>query len=223
MTTYKQITAEQKALLDLPLPAEAVTQHPTKTFLSSIKTIYVTERLNEVFGVGAWRTKVDKIAEGNGGMIVVKVTLTIPEYGIEYESFGGNNNGGEGSKNFDLGDAYKGATTDAISKIASWMGIGAAVFKGLQTATKTPPAPAKPQKKYLIPEQVSDYFLDRLMQREAECVAKGEKFRMNNLLQEHYIISAEDYQKLCKIYESYKMAKLIEEELDRKDDETNNQ
>jgi hypothetical protein len=32
-----------------PLPAEAITQHPTKTYLSSIKAIYVTERFNEVF------------------------------------------------------------------------------------------------------------------------------------------------------------------------------
>ncbi len=32
-----------------PLPQEAVTQHPTKTYLSSIKAIYVTERFNEVF------------------------------------------------------------------------------------------------------------------------------------------------------------------------------
>lgn len=54
-------------------------------------------------------------------MVVVKVTLEIPEYGVYYESFGGNDNGGEGSKNFDLGDAYKGATTDAITKIASFM------------------------------------------------------------------------------------------------------
>ena len=212
MEQFKVISNEQKAMLDAPLPMEAVTQHPTKTFLSSIKSIYVTERLNAVFGVGAWRTKTEMIAEGNGGMIVVKVSLSIPEYGIEYESFGGNNNGGEGSKNFDLGDAYKGAVTDAITKIASWMGIGADVFKGKQTASK--PATAaqpKPQKPYLMPEKVSDKFLDRLMDLEQECHDKGEKFRMNNILEQHYIISADDYHKLCKIYESYKIAKLEQE------------
>lgn len=212
METYKKISAEQKALLDKPLPAEAVTQHPTKTFLSSIKSIYVTERLNEVFGVGAWRTKTEKIAEGNGGMIVVKVSLSIPEYGIEYESFGGNNNGGENSKNFDLGDAYKGAVTDAITKIASWMGIGADVFKGKQTASKTPAQPAQPkQKPYLMPYKVDNKFLERLFQLETECNQKGEEFRMNNILERHYIISSEDYHKLCRIYESFKIAKLEEE------------
>ena len=212
MEHFKVISTEQKAMLDAPLPAEAVTQHPTKTFLSSIKSIYVTERLNEVFGVGAWRTKTEKIAEGNGGMIVVKVSLSIPEYGIEYESFGGNNNGGEGSKNFDLGDAYKGAVTDAITKIASWMGIGADVFKGKQTATKAAaPSQPRPQKPYLIPDKVSDKLLDRLMELEQECRNKGEKFRMNNILEQHYIISSDNYHKLCKIYESYKIAKLEQE------------
>ena len=210
MEPFKVISNEQKAMLDAPLPVEAVTQHPTKTFLSSIKGIYVSERLNQVFGVGAWHTKAECIERASGGMVVVKVTLTIPEYGIEYESFGGNNNGGENSKNFDLGDAYTGATTDAITKIASWMGIGADVFKGKQTATKAP-AQSKPQKPYLIPEKVSDKFLDRLMDLEQECHDKGEKFRMNNILEQHYIISADDYHKLCKIYESYKIAKLEQE------------
>lgn len=209
METYKQISTEQKALLDKPLPAEAVTQHPTKTFLSSIKSIYVTERLNEVFGVGAWRTKIEKITEGNGGMIVVKVSLSIPEYGIEYESFGGNNNGGENSKNFDLGDAYKGAVTDAITKIASWMGIGADVFKGKQTASKVAAQP-KP-KPYLMPYNLPNGFLERMYDIEQECIAKGDKFKMNNIIEAHYIISSEDYHKVCQIYESFKVAKLEEE------------
>lgn len=39
----KILTADKQALLTRPLPAEAVTPHPTKTYLSSIKSIYVTE------------------------------------------------------------------------------------------------------------------------------------------------------------------------------------
>lgn len=128
----KTLTAEKQAQLVRPLPQEAVTPHPTKTYLSSIKSIYVTERLNEVFGVGSWRVEVDKVDQANK-MVVVKVRLTIPAYGIDYECYGGNDNA-------DLGDAYKGATTDALTKIASWLGIGQEVFKGnagkaLQRAT----------------------------------------------------------------------------------------
>ena len=126
----KKITEEMYQALKKPLDPKAISQHPTKTYLNSIKAIYVTERLNEVFGCGAWQIKTEKIDEGNSGMIVVKVTLTIPEYGVYYESFGGNDNGGETNKNFDLGDAYKGATTDAITKIGSFLGIAIDVFKG---------------------------------------------------------------------------------------------
>ena len=126
MKTMEQLKKE----LSNPLPAMAISQHPTKTYLSSIKAIYVTERLNDVFGIGKWQTRVEEVVRGDKGMVVVKVTLTIPDYDIYYESYGGNDNGGENSKNFDLGDAYKGATTDALTKIGSFLEIGIDVFKG---------------------------------------------------------------------------------------------
>lgn len=127
----RTITPEQKEALDRRLPDEAVSQHPTKKFLSSIKSIYVTERLNEVFGVGSWRVETE-IVERSERMVVVKLRFSIPEYGIYYECFGGNDNA-------DLGDACKGATTDALTKVCSWLGIGAEVFKGRQTGAGAPP------------------------------------------------------------------------------------
>lgn len=140
----KEITETMRNALKAQLPAEAVKQHPTKTFLSSIKAIYVTERLNDVFGVGSWQIRTEHVTTTDKSMVVVKVTLSIPKYGVYYESYGGNDNGGENSKNFDLGDAYKGATTDAITKIGSYLEIGIDVFKGLSTpTTKTPPAQQK--------------------------------------------------------------------------------
>ena len=48
----KQVTKEMREVLRMPLPTGAVSKHPTKTFLSSIKAIYVTERLNEVKRAG---------------------------------------------------------------------------------------------------------------------------------------------------------------------------
>lgn len=129
MSEIKSLTPEQIRQLQAPLPAEAIKQHPTKTYLSSIKAIYVVERLNQVFGIGSWHLR-SEIVDNKSVMIVVKSTLTIPSYGIELESYGGNDNGGENSKNFDLGDAYKGATTDALTKICSYLEIGIAVFKG---------------------------------------------------------------------------------------------
>lgn len=124
----KEITKEMRELLKKPLPPEAISQHPSKTFLSSIKAIYVTERLNDVFGIGSWTTKVEHVAtqptkDKNGDMVVVKTTFEIPSYGVYYECYGGNDNK-------DLGDAFKGATTDAITKVGSFLEIGIDVFKG---------------------------------------------------------------------------------------------
>lgn len=118
---YKKLSAEQVAQLKVPLPAKALKPHPSKSFLTTINSIYVTERLNDVFGIGSWQTR-SEIVENSQKMIVVKTTLIIPEYGISYECYGGNDNA-------DRGDAYKGAVTDALTKIGSWLGIGAEVWK----------------------------------------------------------------------------------------------
>jgi hypothetical protein len=132
----KQLSEHQLALIKKPLPKEAVTQHPTRSNLSTIKAIYVTERLNDVFGVGAWKIKTELVAPimektktTNSGKerteytAVLKTYFSIPDYGIYYESIAS-------SVNDDPGDACKGATTDAITKICSYIGIGIDVFKG---------------------------------------------------------------------------------------------
>lgn len=129
-----EVTIEMRNKLREPLPPEAISPHPTKKYLSSIKAIYVVERLNDVFGIGSWTLKSDMIERPtDSGTVVTKTTLEIPAYGIHLESFGGNDNGGADSKNFDLGDAYKGSVTDAITKICSYLEIGLDVFKGKST------------------------------------------------------------------------------------------
>ncbi len=121
-----KVTEEQRKKLKAPLPAEAVTKHGSKKFLSAIKPIYVVERLNDVFGVGAFHLKSELVKEGDKGMVVTKTTLTIPEYNIHLEAYGGNDN-------TDLGDAFKGSVSDSLTKICSFLEIGIDVFKGLQT------------------------------------------------------------------------------------------
>ncbi|MBX4189104.1 hypothetical protein KW785_00745 [Candidatus Parcubacteria bacterium] len=129
----KSLTQEQTTMLFAPLPREAVKQHPAKSFLSVISPIYVVERLNQVFGVGKWEYRTEPVSEveapGNQArMCVVKGIIDIPEYGIHLEQYGGNNNQ-------DTGDAYKGAATDALTKIASYLGIGFDVYKGRRINT----------------------------------------------------------------------------------------
>ena len=120
----KVLTPEQITLLKKPLPKEAISPHPTKSYLSTIKAIYVVERLNEVFGTGAWTIRGEKIVEATEKMVVIESKFEAPEYGIILWAFGGNDNP-------DRGDAYKGAVTDALTKIGSFLGIGMDVFKGL--------------------------------------------------------------------------------------------
>jgi hypothetical protein len=132
--------------LKAPLPAEAVSRNPARPGLSVIKVIYVVERLNEVFGLNGWHVANHVIESSR--MVVVKAVVTVPAYGIEIEQFGGNDNA-------DRGDAYKGACTDALSKCASYLGVGMDVYKGLHdhrppdgagrhvNGTPSSPAPAQ--------------------------------------------------------------------------------
>lgn len=123
ITERKGLPTDLLEKLKAPLPAEAVSPNPERPGLSVIKVIYVVERLNDVFGLNGWRVT-NHVVE-NGKMVVVRATLTAPEYGITIEQYGGNDNP-------DRGDAYKGACTDALSKCASYLGVGMDVYKGLR-------------------------------------------------------------------------------------------
>jgi hypothetical protein len=132
------IPAEIIAQLRVPLPADAITPNtdPKKKNLSSIKSIYIVERLNQVFGLGQWFQSakfVEKVAKpegsGKGDSIVLKSILVVPKYGIYFEAYGGNDN-------YDPGDAYKGACTDALTKMAAFLYVGMDVFKGHPETSK---------------------------------------------------------------------------------------
>jgi hypothetical protein len=172
MKTQEQLKAELYA----PLPSEAIKQHPTKTFLSTIKPIYITDRMNEVFGIGQWQTKTENVLVNDNGTVVNKVVFTVPEYNIYYECFGGNDNGGSGSKGFDLGDAFKGATTDALNKIASYLGIGIDVYRGKQSHnTTTLYTNNKPTATTITPIQPSTAFNDDTADRKAKALSALQK------------------------------------------------
>lgn len=144
---------EIKEILDRPLPDESVKPHPTQSYLSAIKAIYVIERFNEAFGLGGWFVNnefVEKVSEEKtnkkGGkyqsrMVVIKASFQAKvgdTHILVSDIFGGNDNP-------DLGDAYKGACTDALTKIGSYLGVGMDVFKGLHGKT-----PAKQEIKPVI-------------------------------------------------------------------------
>ena len=121
---------EQIKLLNKAIPEWAVKQHPSKTYLSTIDPMAVIERLNEVFGVGKWHfttefieTKTVQQKSREAFMTAVKGTLLVPSEDIHIEQYGG-------STNDDLGDALKGGATDALTKCASYLGVGASIYRG---------------------------------------------------------------------------------------------
>jgi len=193
-----KITLEMRNALKRPLPQEAVKQHPTRTFLSTIKPIYVTERLNDVFGLGSRQLKVNHITTTDKGMVVVKVEFSIPEYGVYYECFGGNDNGGENSKNFDLGDAYKGATTDAITKIGSYLEIGIDVFKGNGNGSQNGHQnnTEQPEKWLNIMDKEKNYTKEWINILEA---IKDKKINSVSDVRKHYKVSKEVESKILEL------------------------
>lgn len=121
---------EQVKQLNAPLPAWAVKPNPVNSRMSTIDAMAVVDRLNEVFGVGGWIFEVEYLGieptkmgtkEAFAGMC--KGTLKIMSQQIHLEQFGG-------STNMDRGDALKGSATDALTKMSSYLGIGASIYRG---------------------------------------------------------------------------------------------
>lgn len=122
----KELTLREK--LRQPLPAEAIKQHPTKSYMSSVNSMYVIERLNDIFGEDGWNAEF-RVVEANldSAMVVVECKLICrldANRTLLRQTFGGNDNK-------DRGDAYKGACTDALTKAASQIGIAQDVYKGM--------------------------------------------------------------------------------------------
>ena len=120
LDVYKALAAD--------FPEEAMTADKSRGFaLTSIKAQYVTERLNEVLGVMNWTHggEFQRVEEG----VLYLGTLIITVNGRQNRQFAPGFARLSEGKN--LGDVYKSAKTDSLSKAASLMGVGNSVFKGL--------------------------------------------------------------------------------------------
>jgi len=139
-----KITKEMRESLREPFPSEAISPHPTKSFLSTLKAIYVVERLNDVFGVGRWDLKTN-VVEKTDNYVLMKGKLEIHDYSVIVpEQYGGHKTA---DKNTEMADGYKSAVTDVLSKTASYLEVGIDVFKGKANGKK--PTKNKPTEKGL--------------------------------------------------------------------------
>ncbi|KKN71856.1 hypothetical protein LCGC14_0417100 [marine sediment metagenome] len=149
MEPGKKITDEIREKLRAPFPPEAITDHPTKTYLSTIKAAYVMERLNDVFGICGWEIEHEVVSDTDE-YVTVKGCIHLTEFNLRTsEQYGGH---GKTGKNTEPADGYKSAVTDLMSKCASYLEIGIDVFKGLKGIQKKqqvgkPAAPIPPKDK----------------------------------------------------------------------------
>ncbi len=125
MTEIKEI---YKAL-SAPFPQEALSTDVSRGFdLTSIKAQYIKERLSEVLGIFGWRIFGEYKETEKGvlyfGRLEVIISCNEIELKREVEAVGYSD-----FKRV-AADAYKGAQTDALSKCASFVGVGNDVFKG---------------------------------------------------------------------------------------------
>jgi hypothetical protein len=122
-----KITETMREALRADFPAEAYKAHPTKTFLTTLKAMFVVERLNDVLGIGRWGVNTEVI-ERTDNYVTIKGSF----YSLDYEivvpdQFGGHTTTGT---NTEIADGYKSAVTDCISKLASYLEVGISMFKG---------------------------------------------------------------------------------------------
>lgn len=141
----KIITDEIREQLRAPLPAEAISQHPTKPYLSVLKAAYVMERLNDVFGVCGWTVE-HTVRDDANDYVVVCGCIYLLNFDLRTpKQYGGHATAGKGTE---PADGYKSAVTDLMSKSASYLEIGIDVFKGQNsTAEKRQPVKTKPAAK----------------------------------------------------------------------------
>lgn len=110
------------------------------------KPQFVIDAMNEVFGIGAWgfeEMSNEIVAGDKGGLAIAQVRVWLA--GSESHPTGwGQNRVTRG----DIGDAHKGAQTDALKKALSYFSVGTRAYQGLLVS----PDKGKPQQQQRAPQ-----------------------------------------------------------------------
>ncbi|WP_372663797.1 Rad52/Rad22 family DNA repair protein [Cohnella sp.] len=121
----------------------------------------ITERLNEVFGVGYWRYEglygTEKIIqEPNGKNPRVKIYVQFTFYNVELQQWITFIDAGseQVKPGMNEGDATKSAITDGMKKCASRIGVASDLYKGMITWDKQ-------QQAIIVPDQYQQYYRDK--------------------------------------------------------------
>ena len=179
------ITKEMRIKLRESFPNEAYKAHPTKTFLTTLKAMYITERLNDVFGVGRWSITHEVIERTQDYVLICGSFHALDYEVITPSQYGGHKTSGT---NTEIADGYKSAVTDCISKIASYLEIGIEMFKGNVSV------PKNHNSNNTQPENNLPWLNEKDI---TEVIAKAKLKGMKaNDLRHHYKISKANFAKL---------------------------
>ena len=130
-------------------PDEAYTVDSSRGFdLTSLKAQFIIERLNEVAGVNGWILTGD-FKETEKGTLYLGSLQLIDR--LENKSIHSVEAIGFSASKKNVGDTYKGARTDALSKAASYLGVGNDMFKGKIAPKKKGAAPKPKAKTVTLP------------------------------------------------------------------------
>ena len=178
---YTRLPSVMREKLNKALPAESIGRHPSMSFLSTIKSIYVTERLNDVFGSGGWDLETEIVKEER---LVHKVKGKDVDYDHvivcgrlyfrEFDLYGPIQFGGHDDKTLMAVNAYKGAITDCLSKCASLLEIGIQVFKG-NPDDRTPGNKSKRLDENAPKKVISEEVVDEFLNKDSDANPKGMK------------------------------------------------
>ncbi len=123
----RHITPEMHDALRAEFPGEAYKKHDSKSYLTTLKAMYVVERLNAVFGLGRW-TVIHKVESAENNYVLMSGYIKVFDYDVHVPiQYGGHATSGTGKE---PADGYKSAITDILSKSASYLEIGIELFKG---------------------------------------------------------------------------------------------
>ena len=126
---FLSLSEDQIKLLNKPLPFEAIKETNFGAKLTSVNVAFVNDIFNEIFGVGGYI--ISSEAKQVEKDIIAHVEFYAPLYGIYRAAYGGN------AVKTDLGDAYKGAVTDATTKISSQISSGInLIWKNIKPESK---------------------------------------------------------------------------------------
>lgn len=141
------LSAKAFSVVTRPLPREAIKKRPGKAGMefSYIAPDFVIDTLNEAFE-HQWNTKI--VYQGvHDGVVIVGLRLSVPnENGVlvEKEQFGSC----EITRGLAVGEAFKGAASDALKKCATLLGIGLELYRdeepvgGPSAPSFAPPRPS---------------------------------------------------------------------------------